>query len=677
MGQNLLLPDVFPQKEIEDAIKKMSWKLLKKELDKFAWYKQPTKLLNTIIHSDSLIFKRINLARMEQRDSFFESIAGYFAKKIPSHSARLDDTLKWFHIFEECYADILSLEGQLDAVKSMRPVERIWAALEWYTRDYDQLTRKTESLLLEKSDNLVGSLSLAADNGGRIDPGTYHLQQAKALGAAIFMEAYRENWFDSEGYVVIPEELVADEEQVTQVGSIFMSANSWASVDELQQQIRFLGRGCQIRYSEEILDAPDGFKYVLDFDGPPESILFDHVTSERNAQRELADFLTFEFDPKLEKLLESLNQIFPNSDPKRAIHAASSLSALLNYNVTDDVAQYSGLTIEQWIAGYVAIRTVAISASLLLYPQAARKSVVLNFAEEELILGLTGAGLSEAEARRFIRNITFNRDSRDLFDSPLIRTSRGFTIVSDIVEFANIARAIASNILSRQGEFKLKGAALETKLRNVLSKKNLSVTAFKKKFSDGEYEFDAMLLWDRKLYIFECKNRWLSEGRPVAIANRMKMILEDVDQVKRLVLGLTRHPEIPELAFGMKVEFDEVIPCVVYGQPQALPKLIDGVCLTDISIVSRYFSSRYFTVDMHSMDDPHSTSVYDQWGAEHPSSESFERAINKPVQVLAAIKATQVSDVFIPVGTSILIKVGMLHMNPMSLEDYSAMLADL
>jgi hypothetical protein len=77
------------------------------------------------------------------------------------------------------------------------------------------------------------------------------------------------------------------------------------------------------------------------------------------------------------------------------------------------------LSLRQWIRGYSYFVGIARNDD----PQTTSRCIRLN--EADLVAGLQGTGLSEAQARKFVRLVTFGRNTLDLFDAPLIKVADG------------------------------------------------------------------------------------------------------------------------------------------------------------------------------------------------------------------------------------------------------------
>lgn len=678
----ITIPDAtnIPEAAIHKALSKLSWKLLKREIDKFPWHKKPWELLEVVMRSDSLINKRGSIESTQKRTELLQELINYASTKItPEHVKQFKEMFKFFDVADECFSEILEFEGKLLALKDLTCEARVWSALNWFVGDVNILHEKIKDEFLGSEPVLFNSLSVAGESGDPVDPSSYHAQQVGALGSVILMEAYRNNWFNSDGVVSIPDKVEVSEEEIFKSGSIFYNANIWALFDDLQEQVRYLGRNFSIRTRDEYIDPPEQFKFGIEFGENTDAEIFDHVAGVRNNTRESSNFFSSKKDKQLSSLLDAAAAITGSDSVKEQYFTSSSLSVLLNYDISDDDTIYEGLNLTEWIEGFCGLKEYCSTLHSSVQEDKSITSELITFTQEEILNHFMSRGMGEDTAARFIKNVTFHRKSRDLFDCPLIKTSSGYVVVADILLNSVVSRAIASNILSRKGEFKLKGEGLENTLKDILSSNDIEAVSYKKKFPEpeGEFEYDTLALWENKLFVMECKNRWLCEGRPVAIYNYIKQTRNDITQVDRLVAGLKSHPEMVSTAFGRDVSYSEIVPCVVGGLPHAILGKISGICFTDISVISRFFSKRHFDIEYGDGKDGTSIVLYDQWKTDKPSMQEFLKSLSRPVQVILALSGTNFKSAETIVGSSIYLKSSLITSKHLDLEAYKELTSKL
>ncbi|HCI2636919.1 hypothetical protein KUU78_11585 [Pseudomonas aeruginosa] len=647
----------IPEAAISSALTKVSWKLLKRELDKFQWHKNPPALLSVILRTEALINKRQNAEKTNKRKELFEELISYISPKLEKpFLEHFKKMLDFFNAAETCFYEVLKFEGELSALKDLSPAVRLWSTMTWFVGDQNHLYRKIAEQFKTREPVFINNFLINGADNIPVDPSTYHVQQVEALGSAILMEAYRNSWFAPDGVVVIPDRVPVDDTDKFKAGSVLFNANIWALIDVLQEQVRYLGRDHQIIEPHKYDSPPEDFKFGIEFGPSTEAQFFDFIASQRNNTRESTSFFSINKDPELNSFLDAVATSGSKTIRDR-YHAASSLTTLLNYDVLEDETLYEGLTLSDWIDGFCFTKEFC-STILSKDFEEPLTSELITFSQECLLTHLQLSGMTKEKSLAFIKSITFHQKSRDLFDTPLIKTSTGFVVIYDILKGCLISRAIVSNILSRKGEFKQKGVGLENEVKELFVSNGIETVAYKKKYPEpeGEYQYDALVLWGGKLFVLECKNRWLCEGRPVAIYNFLKQTREDARQVTRLVDGLKRHPEMVHKAFDREVKYDEIIPCVVAGLPYAMQDQLGGVFFTDISILTRFFSERHFCVEYTDKPKEDQNVIYKQWEADRPLASDLIKTLRNPIQVALARSTLASRSMEFPIGRSIALK---------------------
>src|SRR5262249_48194154 len=101
-------------------------------------------------------------------------------------------------------------------------------------------------------------------------------------------------------------------------------------------------------------------------------------------------------------------------------HSAVSLSEILSYDIAGDDERPGGLRLVEWLRGYAVLNVLAEERA-----GERKESPVFVVQRAELLDVLEKCGLTGGTAARFVDRVTLNRSSRDMFDSPLIKTEDG------------------------------------------------------------------------------------------------------------------------------------------------------------------------------------------------------------------------------------------------------------
>ena len=318
-------------------------------------------------------------------------------------------------------------------------------------------------------------------------------------------------------------------------------------------------------------------------------------------------------------------------------HAGAALSELLGYAIHEDQERYAGLRLVEWLRGFAVLQCMAEKA----WDESSHSpGSLIQFTKRiELAVRFERLGFTPEAALEFVRRATLRRSSRDLFDCPLIAVGEDDLILfGPAVRSSNLTRIVLSAFSSFGARVNRKGPEFERSLREFLGKQGLACKAFKAKRDGVEYEYDALVLWGRYLFLFECKSHSLSNWNPVASYYFQLETQSHISQVKRLAEALRRYPDILETHFGVDATGKEIVPCVVSAMPFSVPGAVDGVYFTDMSALSRFFEARHLRlIQPHNRGGGrrvlHRVALKSIWSGDKPSPEDLLRHLDDPVQV--------------------------------------------
>jgi hypothetical protein len=151
-----------------------------------------------------------------------------------------------------------------------------------------------------------------------------------------------------------------------------------------------------------------------------------------------------------------------------------------------------------------------------------------------------------------------------------------------------------------------------------------------------EYDYDLLVRWDERIFLFECKSRSLSGNNLIASYYDALELESQVGQVSRLVDGLKLHPDILDDLFGPGASELELIPSVLNVLPMSVPHPIDGVYFTDASALTRLFHSPALMMSTaRSESNPFLASVPTRrlWAGDTICADDLMRQLQSPVQL--------------------------------------------
>ncbi|QCE33481.1 hypothetical protein FAI41_07790 [Acetobacteraceae bacterium] len=295
---------------------------------------------------------------------------------------------------------------------------------------------------------------------------------------------------------------------------------------------------------------------------------------------------------------------------------------------------------------------------------------------------------SQIEADIFYKNVLYDKTSKDLFDTPILSITDEINFIFLFaVKYTDIFQAIRSNFsriaknIKYQKPFKNlkerihaleffdKGKMFEENVYNVLKEQEskhdhfeVIKGTFKSPETRQQCEYDALVLWDEILFIFECKAELFSlyalEGMKgekvrhtnpcgnnsktrghVQQANRLKVEVEKIIGSEKAdkYNNLSGNPLVAFLKENRE-KIKEIIPVILYSMPMwYYPD--SGVYTYDFSLLSRFFTGpRCITGHSLAFKGEANTKIsketeYVLWKEESSTSEDFKKQLKYPVQV--------------------------------------------
>jgi hypothetical protein len=222
-----------------------------------------------------------------------------------------------------------------------------------------------------------------------------------------------------------------------------------------------------------------------------------------------------------------------------------------------------------------------------------------------------------------------------MFDCPLIRLQDGnILLFAPAVADANIAMTVLSNLSNRGEQLSRKGSAFEEHIRDVFRRNNIPVFAFKATRDGEQFEYDAVVVWDDIIFVFECKNRSLSGNDPVQAYYFDLEVQSQARQAARLAEALQRYPDIVEKELGAGHVGKKIVPCVLHSLPYSRADPINGVYFTDASSLTRFLQQEYFRVKVeHKIGRAtllHRTALKKYWKGDKPTADDLMRELVEP-----------------------------------------------
>jgi hypothetical protein len=307
---------------------------------------------------------------------------------------------------------------------------------------------------------------------------------------------------------------------------------------------------------------------------------------------------------RLQRRIDQLHVRFRNKGSDASGQASSSFETLLakseelehlvfseltGKSVEADGEAFAGLTAWEWIRGYLVLRFLAQhylqEAENLSDPSRLGRAAVLDV--------LAKAGLMRPSSELFIELCSFNRNSLDLHDCPIIPVGNDdLCLLPFPANTQSVTRLVLSQLSKRKIRFDDKGTVLENRLNRLLSSHGIQCGDFHRK-GRNELEIDQIALWDDTLFVFECKFYSLPSENARHQFDFCTYQADAAEQVLKKVKAIDSDRSIVETALGVgsNAEWSDIVPVVLNGMPFSLPGRVNGVYYADYSSVERFFES--------------------------------------------------------------------------------------
>lgn len=642
--------------EIKEALDDLSWQKLKTHLDAIEFDEALAgELLGHVRRCGRLVLKYPDPKREKLRDQLLDGLAAYLKERLGDDALSCFESVRaTFRTIEDGYRGILTLLARAE-VSKLLPDVRVAAYLQRANAQYKDVNKRAAAAIRqgETLEAMAGVL-LKDDDGNDFSPDAASDAIVKTLTSTLLMEGYTNDWFDKNGLLVVPDFEPADEETIYKAGSTEVLGICWGRWERTEEHRRFLETAwTELTGEARPKGLPDNIQRVIDT-GPTETWLWDFIANERLQDRLVQTFLEMSFETRMRQGLRGIAgpaPLLPDAYVSaEEAHSAVSLSAILGYAVVEDLARPGKLRLVEWLRGYAFLKGLAEERF-----DSSPAGVIL-IEEAELSARLQQVGLSAEATRIFLGHVSLGRTSRDMYDCPLVRTSSGKLILfAPAVLATHIVSVVLSNLSRLREQLSRKGAAFETSVRKFFTDREMDCRGFKVKREAEVYEFDAVLVWGDRVFLFECKNRSLSGRNPAqayyfALENR-----SNARQLQRQADALRQYPDILTEEFGPEAANKEVVPCILNSLPFSLPGLQDGVYFTDWSAVTRFFQDRYVHAKTahHVTDDVtllHRSALYDLWLGDQPTPDRFIRALDNPFQLEIVGNRIDIHRSIFPVG---------------------------
>lgn len=629
---------------VAEALKTLDWSVFQSHLDGIALDEEDgLALVRLLRRNNDIVLKRADSKRAKKRAAFLQSLGAYLEDRIGPNAVKpLQNMLAVVDQIEEGYAEMLRALDSTVAAKLLPEIQAA-AALQRAAYTYHQLQIDVGAEMRRRKEISLQNFRLTVPGGGTASPDGVLGGLIESAGMTLLLLGHRYKWFDVDKFLVLPAIERASDEDVFKAGLTELLSISWRKWERMEQRCRYFSGSLLIMTGEDMPSwSPERSETAIEYNHISMLEFYDHLANHRLNDRMVQTFQEMILKTNLEARAAGIAA--PLSLPPVAIvsaregHAGVMLSETLGYAIVDDQERPGGLRLIEWIRGYAVLQLLAEQH----YPTEAERGLFPIVSRDELVSTLDRLGLKNGAAERFVDLASFGMSSRDMFDQPLVRMGDGkLLLFSPGVLLSDPGRVTLSAIGNLGEKLSRKGKSFERETLKFFEDEGFAAKAFKFKQGGKEFEYDAVFEWDDYVFIFECKNRTLSSGNPIA-AYYFNLEMESARrQVLRLAKGLELHADTVLKCSGIDVKEKTIVPCVLNSLPYAMP-LEDGVYMSDASSMKRFFQERYFHHNQpHLMKSKsavimHRTAMHSIWSGDKPTVADFLAYLANPLPLRIA-----------------------------------------
>lgn len=540
----------------------------------------------------SLICERPDKKRQAKRDAFTSALRNFVISEWPQADiSPFDEALGLIQLAEDGHHRILAFlsrcpfSRELPAVRAAAVIARMEANLAKLQVDSIEAMKGAGKLFMP------GGVELRDDKGQLVSGDAILSGMVFSLGGTLLMEGYANDWFDNGDRLILPLLPPVDDRAISLAFQSEYLSVSWNGWIHMHESARYHDREIEIASDPEGTDhSPARVDKIYRIKGPVNAV--DFIANERSVDRDNLSATDLTIGTNIGELVQGLGSVVPLGPAgwisKEEFFNSLSLSEALGYEIANDIERPGGLRLIQWVRGYMTL--CAWTAA-----QAKAGHIgIFRIEHASLKAILASASLSEGEADTFLDAVSFRKRSRDLFDSPLVRTEGDWLLIGAALMAPRMAKIIPSMLAQMGVQLHRKGEAFEARVQAFLNEQGLDARKITFRRGDDEYDYDVLFPWDDYLFHFECKNHGLSGNNPVRAYRFIQELVGDVNQVTRQIDGLNKWPEILTEAFGPTILSKQRVHCILQNDTYQYPDEIDGVRVFDWSALGRFFQGGAF-----------------------------------------------------------------------------------
>jgi len=586
-------------------------------------------------------------ADRKKRNQFYSSLLNDTSMdRHPEAQSYAQDLNEKIQIIEQCF-DQIRANLPLCEISSYPADIQFWSHIERAAGELKELKALSKKAMValeakaraERRFLMPEALMVKTPEGIEVNIDAAYSNAATTLSLTLKMMAF-EHKLLLNGKLAAPTKVQTTDEHRYKAGSIQLFAVSWNALEDIGNRTLFFGG--QIG-DMKTLGIPRTKLDEAIYKKFPDPIFFHRAPSED----EVYDFLANRRQHAW--AVQNSNSLLQGKTLRKAVMAKgakvpdlsgapfvsedegvtlTTLSEILSFDVFSDQDRHHGLTLREWVRGYCALKLMAKAK------EKTSASGLVTFDKAELEQGLVDYRIPQSVVATLIDHLTFGTDSRDLYDSPLIRSQDDqYSLLAEILVSCNVPNVLFSRLGSLETQVDKKGKGFEDKVVSFLGDLGYPCKPAKFNIDGAQHEYDALFIMDDTLFLVECKNNLLSGNHAVPALRYSKFITDTVKQVKRLEQGLRARPEVIESLFGKKLEDLTLVPMILNSLPYSREP-IDGVHISDYSALSKFLTESTIS-ESHKKNGKKKIRkvIHRLWSGERPTAQELLDYLAFPPQL--------------------------------------------
>ncbi len=621
----------------------------------------PLELLEIIRQTGCLLIQRENRVKEATRDKFVASLRQWLSDVASDEGIEcLDAHLKQVELCQRAFREIYLTLAASPAGKAS-PAVSAWSALLATATDVTEVSHAVSDFsppVIAPNLTYLSSELLRVDALEKpdLDPDATAEAYAYDLGGYLKMLGHLHGWFENDllripSNVIVPGDLRDDR-------SVLYLAEVWNQLDEHWGRIRYFGNS-SVRCEQRSYSSDQGIREVPTLVFEHEWQYFTDIEVARSRLRRQVFEVTVHaiYSPKtagaVRDPIDHRVELFPRG--LISIHEAASMLALdmcYGLPIIRHNAEYLGLTLAEWLRGYALLQFCCERGAALI-PSADG----LCYLDVGDFLGLAErGGMARKQAQLFLKQATFQKNSRDLFDAPLIRTDDDqYVVLSCIFKHSALHESLTSRINSLLLQVENKGEHFEKEIRDEFEEMGATARRIEYRNAEGDFECDAAVLWDRDLFLIECKAYTLPQPSPSNLFYFRLKQQEAAEQIRRIARHLAQDPSIIAKAFGPGAEVLRATTCVLNLVPFWLAGASEDVKFYDGRALSKFSEGAIKALTLMPGPDYEDESAEDSvvrrlWASETPTPDDLLKQMDQPFQYSTEAKMWSVRDLLVPLS---------------------------